>query len=214
MLLMLDNYDSFTHNLVRYFRELGQTVRVERNDALTVADIRALQPAGLVISPGPCTPNEAGICLQAITELAGEIPMLGVCLGHQAIGQAFGGKVVRAKEVMHGKRSLVRHDSSLLFADIPEQFSVVRYHSLVLAQHSLPTCLKATAWVASPGMEAEIMALEHRELPIFGVQFHPESVLSEHGHQLLANFCRSLPGLTATEQLAASQPAPKLAELG
>lgn len=199
MLLMLDNYDSFTHNLVRYFRELGQEVRVERNDALSVADIRAMQPAALVISPGPCTPNEAGVCLQAITELAGELPILGVCLGHQAIGQVFGGKVVRAQEVMHGKRSRVRHDQSVLFADIPEYFDVVRYHSLVLEQHSLPACLKATAWVESAGMSPEIMALEHRELPIFGVQFHPESVLSEHGHQILANFCRLLPSQTATQ---------------
>lgn len=202
MLLMLDNYDSFTHNLVRYFHELGQTVRVERNDALSVADIRALQPAALVISPGPCTPNEAGICLAAIEQLAGELPILGVCLGHQAIGQVFGGKVVRAHEVMHGKRSRVRHDQSALFADIPEYFDVVRYHSLVLEQSSLPECLKATAWVADAGMSAEIMALEHRELPIFGVQFHPESVLSECGHQVLANFCKLLPDLTVEQQHA------------
>ncbi|MCH8493703.1 MAG: aminodeoxychorismate/anthranilate synthase component II [Idiomarina sp.] len=202
MLLMLDNYDSFTHNLVRYFRELGQEVRVERNDALSVADIRALQPAALVISPGPCTPNDAGICLAAIEQLAGELPILGVCLGHQAIGQVFGGKVVRAHEVMHGKRSRVRHDQSALFADIPEYFDVVRYHSLVLEQPSLPECLKATAWVADAGMSAEIMALEHRELPIFGVQFHPESVLSQHGHQVLANFCKLLPGLTVEQQRA------------
>jgi anthranilate synthase/aminodeoxychorismate synthase-like glutamine amidotransferase len=200
MLLMLDNYDSFTHNLVRYFRELGQTVRVERNDVLSVADIRALQPAALVISPGPRTPNEAGICLAAIEQLAGELPILGVCLGHQAIGQVFGGKVVRAHEVMHGKRSRVRHDQSALFADIPEYFDVVRYHSLVLEQSSLPQCLKATAWVADAGMSAEIMALEHRELPIFGVQFHPESVLSQDGHQVLANFCKLLPGLTVEQQ--------------
>lgn len=202
MLLMLDNYDSFTHNLVRYFHELGQTVRVERNDALSVADIRALQPAALVISPGPCTPNEAGICLAAIEQLAGELPILGVCLGHQAIGQVFGGKVVRAHEVMHGKRSRVRHDQSALFADIPEYFDVVRYHSLVLEQSSLPECLKATAWVADAGMSAEIMALEHRQLPIFGVQFHPESVLSEYGHQVLANFCKVLPGLSVEQQHA------------
>jgi len=200
MLLMLDNYDSFTHNLVRYFRELGQTVRVERNDVLSVADIRALQPAALVISPGPRTPNEAGICLAAIEQLAGELPILGVCLGHQAIGQVFGGKVVRAHEVMHGKRSRVRHDQSALFADIPEYFDVVRYHSLVLEQSLLPQCLKATAWVADAGMSAEIMALEHRELPIFGVQFHPESVLSQDGHQVLANFCKLLPGLTVEQQ--------------
>ena len=202
MLLMLDNYDSFTHNLVRYFRELGQTVRVERNDALSVADIRALQPAALVISPGPCTPNEAGICLAAIEQLAGELPILGVCLGHQAIGQVFGGKVVRAHEVMHGKRSRVRHDQSALFADIPEYFDVVRYHSLVLEQSLLPECLKPTAWVADTGMNAEIMALEHRQLPIFGVQFHPESVLSEYGHQVLANFCKVLPGLSVEQQHA------------
>lgn len=187
-LLMLDNYDSFTHNLVRYFRELGQEVQVERNDALSVADIRALKPAGIVISPGPCTPNEAGICLQVIQELAGEIPMLGVCLGHQAIGQAFGAQVVRAHEVMHGKTSVIRHDRSPLFADTPDTFTVVRYHSLVLAADSLPDCLEATAWVDQAGLAAEIMALQHKNLAIFGVQFHPESVLSEQGHQVLANF--------------------------
>ncbi|RUO20348.1 aminodeoxychorismate/anthranilate synthase component II [Aliidiomarina haloalkalitolerans] len=196
---MLDNYDSFTHNLVRYFRELGQDVRVERNDALTVAEIRALNPAGLVISPGPCTPNEAGVCLQAIQELAGEIPILGVCLGHQAIGQAFGAQVVRAQEVMHGKLSRVRHIDSVLMQDIPEFFTVVRYHSLVLAPESLPDCLRATAWVADDGMTAEIMALEHKNLPIFGVQFHPESVLSEEGHKVLWNFLRVLPNFNENQ---------------
>lgn len=199
MLLMLDNYDSFTHNLVRYFRELGQEVRVERNDALTVADIRALQPAGLVISPGPCTPNEAGVCLQAIKELAGELPILGVCLGHQAIGQAFGAQVVRAQEVMHGKCSRVRHDASPLFKDIPDHFTVVRYHSLVVAADSLPSCLRATAWVADKEMTPEIMALEHKNLPIFGVQFHPESVLSEHGHKVLWNFLKMLPNFDVNQ---------------
>ncbi|MCH8502566.1 MAG: aminodeoxychorismate/anthranilate synthase component II [Aliidiomarina sp.] len=187
-LLMLDNYDSFTHNLVRYFRELEQEVQVERNDALTVADIRAMKPDGIVISPGPCTPNEAGICLQVIQELAGEIPMLGVCLGHQAIGQAFGAKVVRAQDVMHGKTSVIRHNQSPIFAGTPDSFSVVRYHSLVLAADSLPACLEATAWVDQAGLAPEIMALQHKNLAIFGVQFHPESVLSEHGHQVLANF--------------------------
>lgn len=187
-LLMLDNYDSFTHNLVRYFRELGQEVQVERNDALSVADIRSMKPDGIVISPGPCTPNEAGICLQMIQELAGEIPMLGVCLGHQAIGQAFGAQVVHAHEVMHGKTSVIRHDRSPLFAGTPDTFTVVRYHSLVLAADSLPDCLEATAWVEQAGLAPEIMALQHKKLAIFGVQFHPESVLSEQGHQVLANF--------------------------
>lgn len=200
MLLMLDNYDSFTHNLVRYFEELGQVVKVVRNDALSVNDIRALKPAALIISPGPCTPNEAGICLEAITELAGELPILGVCLGHQAIGQAFGAEVVRANEVMHGKLSRVQHNSSALFTDMPEAFNVVRYHSLVLAEESMPACLAITARVVEQGMNAEIMALEHRELPIYGVQFHPESVLSEFGHQVLANFCKLLPNLSAAEK--------------
>ncbi|RUO19008.1 aminodeoxychorismate/anthranilate synthase component II [Aliidiomarina iranensis] len=199
MLLMLDNYDSFTHNLVRYFEELGQSVKVVRNDALSVADIRALQPAALIISPGPCTPNEAGICLSAIEQLAGELPILGVCLGHQAIGQVFGAEVVRAEEVMHGKLSRVEHGGSALFADIPEYFNVVRYHSLVLREATMPECLQVTARVAEPGMSPEIMALQHRELPIYGVQFHPESVLSQFGHQVLMNFCKLLPDLTPAQ---------------
>lgn len=200
MLLMLDNYDSFTHNLVRYFQELGQEVKVVRNDALSVADIRALKPAALIISPGPCTPNEAGVCLEAIEQLAGEIPILGVCLGHQAIGQVFGAEVVRANEVMHGKLSKVQHSNTLLFADMPEYFNVVRYHSLVLREGSMPECLEVTARVADQNMSPEIMALQHRELPIYGVQFHPESVLSDFGHQVLANFCKLLPGLSVKQQ--------------
>ncbi|EGN75352.1 glutamine amidotransferase of anthranilate synthase or aminodeoxychorismate synthase [Idiomarina sp. A28L] len=202
MLLMLDNYDSFTHNLVRYFEELGQEVQVVRNDALSVADIRALQPAALIISPGPCTPSEAGICLEAIKQLAGELPILGVCLGHQAIGQVFGAEVVRANEVMHGKLSKVQHNGSKLFAGMPECFNVVRYHSLVLRESSMPECLEVTARVADQGMSPEIMALQHRELPIYGVQFHPESVLSEYGHQVLVNFCKLLPGLSPEKLLA------------
>lgn len=202
MLLMLDNYDSFTHNLVRYFEELGQEVQVVRNDALSVADIRALQPAALIISPGPCTPSEAGICLEAIKQLVGELPILGVCLGHQAIGQVFGAEVVRANEVMHGKLSKVQHNGSKLFAGMPECFNVVRYHSLVLRESSMPECLEVTARVADQGMSPEIMALQHRELPIYGVQFHPESVLSEYGHQVLVNFCKLLPGLSPEKLLA------------
>lgn len=202
MLLMLDNYDSFTHNLVRYFQELGQEVKVVRNDALSVADIRALKPAALIISPGPCTPNEAGICLEAIEQLAGELPILGVCLGHQAIGQVFGAEVVRANEVMHGKLSKVQHNGSALFAGMPECFNVVRYHSLVLREGSMPECLEVTARVADKGMSPEIMALQHRHLPIYGVQFHPESVLSDFGHQVLANFCKLLPDLSSEKRRA------------
>jgi anthranilate synthase component II len=184
MLLMIDNYDSFTFNLVQYFGELGAEVRVFRNDELTVERIESLAPAGIVLSPGPCTPNEAGVTLQAIERLAGRVPILGVCLGHQAIGQAFGGKVVRAKQVMHGKVSRIRHDGRGVFAGIADDFVATRYHSLVVERHSLPACLE----VSAQSEDGEIMGLRHRSLPVEGVQFHPEALLTQHGHELLQNF--------------------------
>ncbi|RUO34164.1 anthranilate synthase component II [Aliidiomarina sanyensis] len=196
MILFIDNYDSFTHNLARYFRELGQDVRVVRNDELTVDEMASLQPEALVISPGPCTPNEAGVSLAAIAHFATQIPILGVCLGHQAIGQVFGGQVVRAAQVMHGKRSWIAHDDSALFERLPSCFEVVRYHSLVLEPSTMPACLEVNAWVSEalgdpkePRVWGEIMALSHKTLPIYGVQFHPESVLSRYGHEILENFC-------------------------
>jgi anthranilate synthase component 2 len=189
MLLMIDNYDSFTYNLVQYFGELGEEVRVIRNDELDVAAIAALQPARIVISPGPCTPNEAGVSLEVIEKLAGPVPILGVCLGHQGIGQAFGGKVVRAGQIMHGKTSLVHHRGEGVFKGLPSPFEATRYHSLVVAKDSLPDCLQITAWTEhADGSIEEIMGLRHRHLPIEGVQFHPESILTQHGHALLANF--------------------------
>ena len=189
MLLMIDNYDSFTYNLVQYFGELGEEVRVIRNDELDVAAIAALQPARIVISPGPCTPNEAGVSLEVIEKLAGQVPILGVCLGHQGIGQAFGGKVVRAGQIMHGKTSLVHHRGEGVFKGLPSPFEATRYHSLVVAKDSLPDCLQITAWTEhADGSIEEIMGLRHRHLPIEGVQFHPESILTQHGHALLANF--------------------------
>jgi len=184
MLLLIDNYDSFTYNLAQYLGELGAEVRVERNDRITVDQIVKLKPSRLVISPGPCTPNEAGISLEVVSRLSGKIPILGVCLGHQAIGQAFGGEVVRADRVMHGKVSKIFHDERGLFAGVPNPFAATRYHSLVLRPASLPACLRVTAktW------EEEIMALEHRELPVWGVQFHPESILTLEGKRILRNF--------------------------
>jgi len=184
MLLMIDNYDSFTYNLVQYFGELGEDVRTVRNDALGIADIEAMAPDRIVISPGPCTPTEAGVSLQTLTHFAGRIPMLGVCLGHQAIGQAFGGKVVRAATVMHGKTSVIRTTGQGVFRQLPEHFEVARYHSLVVERETLPECLEITAWTD----DGQIMGLRHRTLSIEGVQFHPESVASEHGHALLRNF--------------------------
>ena len=186
---MIDNYDSFTFNLVQYFGELGQEVQVQRNDALDVRGIEALRPERIVISPGPCTPNEAGVSLELIAALAGRVPILGVCLGHQAIGQAFGGRVVRAKRIMHGKTSLVHHRGRGVFAGLPNPFEATRYHSLVVERESLPDCLEITAWTedADGGFE-EIMGLRHRTLAVEGVQFHPESILTQHGHALLANF--------------------------
>ncbi len=186
MLLIIDNYDSFTYNLAQYLGELGCDVRVERNDRITVDEIINIAPQQIVISPGPCTPNEAGISLEVIKRLAGKVPILGVCLGHQAIGQAFGGQVVRARKVMHGKTSKIFHDEQKLFAGVPNPMEATRYHSLVVAPESLPACLR----VAAKTWDEEIMALEHRELPVFGVQFHPESILTAHGKALLANFLR------------------------
>ena len=184
MLLLIDNYDSFTYNLAQYLGELGAEVRVERNDAVAVDDVAKLAPRRIVISPGPCTPNEAGISLELISRLAGKIPILGVCLGHQAIGQAFGGKVVRAPQVMHGKTSPIEHDGAGLFRGIPSPMQATRYHSLVVEPQSLPATLAVTARTA----DGEIMALAHKTLPVWGVQFHPESILTVDGKRLLQNF--------------------------
>ncbi|AHF00452.1 anthranilate synthase subunit II [Thiomicrospira aerophila AL3] len=189
MLLMIDNYDSFTYNLVQYFGELGQEVKVVRNDQLTLDDIAAWQPEFLVISPGPCTPTEAGVSVAAIQRFAGEIPILGVCLGHQAIGQAFGGEIIRAKQVMHGKTSPVFHHNIGVFSDLPNPVQTTRYHSLVINQACLPDCLEVTAWTQTESGEFdEIMGVRHKTLPVEGVQFHPESILTEQGHQMLQNF--------------------------
>lgn len=188
MILMIDNYDSFTFNLVQYLGELGAEVTVKRNDEVDVGAVRALAPSHIVISPGPCTPNEAGISLALIRELAGTIPIFGVCLGHQAIGQAFGGKVVHARQVMHGKTSMIHHDSEGVFRGLPSPYEVTRYHSLVIEKTSLPACLELTAWTEKDGGVDEIMGVRHRELAVEGVQFHPESILTRHGHRLLGNF--------------------------
>ena len=189
MLLMIDNYDSFTYNLVQYFGELGEEVQVYRNDQIPPDDIAALKPARIVLSPGPCTPSEAGVSLATLEHFAGRIPILGVCLGHQSIGQAFGGRIIRAREVMHGKTSLVYHRGQGVFAGLPNPFTVVRYHSLVIERDSLPDCLEITAWTQTADGDCdEIMGVRHREWPVEGVQFHPESILTEHGHALLHNF--------------------------
>lgn len=191
MLLMIDNYDSFTYNIVQYFSELGTEVKVFRNDEITLAEIEALNPSHLVISPGPCTPNEAGISLQAIKHFAGKLPILGVCLGHQSIGQAFGGHIVRAGQVMHGKVSKIHHLNTGVFQGLNNPYNATRYHSLVIDKDSLPECLEITAWTENPdGSIEEIMGVRHKTLPIEGVQFHPESILTEHGHDLLANFLK------------------------
>jgi anthranilate synthase component II len=184
MLLMIDNYDSFTYNLVQYLGELGAEVRVVRNDEMRIEEVEALRPERIVISPGPCTPNEAGISVAVVERLAGRVPILGVCLGHQSIGQAFGGRVVRARMIMHGKVSTVRHAGGGVFAGLPESFIATRYHSLVVERESLPDCLAITA----EADDGEIMGLRHRTLPVEGVQFHPEALLTEHGHALLKNF--------------------------
>ena len=189
MLLMLDNYDSFTYNLVQYLQSLGAEVKVVRNDALTVDEIEKLAPERIVISPGPCTPNEAGVSLELIERLGRHTPILGVCLGHQSIGQAYGGDVVRAKTIMHGKTSRIRHEGKGVFARLPDAYEATRYHSLVVDRVTLPEALEITAWTEhEDGSFEEIMGLRHKEFPVEGVQFHPESILTEHGHALLKNF--------------------------
>ena len=192
MLLMIDNYDSFTYNLVQYLGELGADVQVYRNDALTLAEIAAWKPERIVLSPGPCTPAEAGICVPLIQRFAGEIPILGVCLGHQAIGQAFGGRIVRAGRVMHGKLSKIAHRGEGVFGGLPSPLTATRYHSLVIDRSSLPSCLEMTA----ESEDGEIMGVRHRDTPVEGVQFHPEAILTEHGHELLANFLNPTRGRT------------------
>ncbi|WJG10002.1 aminodeoxychorismate/anthranilate synthase component II [Aliiglaciecola sp. LCG003] len=187
MLLLIDNYDSFTHNLARYFRELGATVKVVRNDKLSCTEISRLAPQQLVFSPGPCTPNDAGITLEAIDKFAGKIPMLGVCLGHQAIGQVFGAKVEVAENIMHGKTSNVNHSGSALFDNVNNPFEATRYHSLILEKNSIPSEFSMTAW-CNGKFGVEPMAIEHKEMPVMGVQFHPESLLTRSGHQILSNF--------------------------
>jgi anthranilate synthase component 2 len=187
MLLMIDNYDSFTYNLVQYLGELGEDVVVHRNDEITLDEIEGLRPARIVVSPGPCTPNEAGVSVPLIGRFAGRIPILGVCLGHQSIGQAFGGRIVHAMELMHGKTSPIRHTGVGVFHGLPDPFTATRYHSLVIERTSLPQCLEVTAWTE----DGEIMGVRHRSLAVQGVQFHPESILTEHGHDLLKNFLDS-----------------------
>lgn len=192
MLLMLDNYDSFTYNLVQYLGELGQDVQVYRNDEIDLARVESLNPRHIVISPGPCTPTEAGISVPMINEFAGKIPMLGVCLGHQSIGQAFGGKIVHAKQLMHGKTSQVFHNDVGVFKGLPNPFTATRYHSLVIERESMPDCLEITAWTQDEhGEFGEIMGVRHKTLAIEGVQFHPESILTEYGHELLDNFLKA-----------------------
>ena len=189
MLLMIDNYDSFTYNLVQYFGELGADIRVFRNDEITLEEIEDMAPEKIVISPGPCTPHEAGISVPVIKHFAGSVPILGVCLGHQSIGEAFGGKIIRAKRVMHGKISAIHHEGKGVFKDIENPFNATRYHSLVIENESLPDCLELTSWTENDdGSLEEIMGVRHKTLAVEGVQFHPESILSEHGHQMLKNF--------------------------
>ena len=192
MILMIDNYDSFTYNVVQYLAELKADVRVFRNDEITIAEIEELAPEKIVISPGPCTPNEAGVSVECIKTFAGRIPILGICLGHQSIGQAFGGKIVRAKQVMHGKTSMIYHDNSGVFKNLSNPFEATRYHSLVIEQSSMPDCLEINAWTQNDdGSIDEIMGVRHKHLAIEGVQFHPESILTQHGHDLLSNFLES-----------------------
>ncbi|WP_341708574.1 aminodeoxychorismate/anthranilate synthase component II [Halopseudomonas sp.] len=196
MLLMIDNYDSFTYNVVQYLGELGADVKVVRNDELTVAEIEALNPERIVVSPGPCTPNEAGVSVPVLKHFAGKLPILGICLGHQSIGQAFGGDVVRARQVMHGKTSPVYHEGLGVFAGLNNPLTVTRYHSLVISRDTLPDCLELTAWTQrEDGSVDEIMGVRHREYMIEGVQFHPESILSEQGHEMLANFLKQQGGM-------------------
>lgn len=189
MILMIDNYDSFTYNIVQYLAELKADVKVCRNDEITIADIEKMAPEKIVISPGPCTPNEAGVSVDVIKTFKGRIPILGICLGHQSIGQAFGGKIVRAKQVMHGKTSMMHHNNTGVFKDLSNPFEATRYHSLVIEQATLPDCFEITAWTENEdGSLDEIMGIRHKELAIEGVQFHPESILTQHGHDLLDNF--------------------------
>ena len=189
MLLMIHNYDSFTYNIVQYFGELDQEIKVVRNDQVTLEQIERWQPKYLVIGPGPCSPTEAGISIPAINHFAGKIPLLGVCLGHQAIGQAFGGNIIRAKTVMHGRLSDMHHSSKGIFSNLPSPFAATRYHSLVIEQESLPECLEVTCWTnQADGSIEEIMGVKHKTLAVEGVQFHPESILSQHGHQIFKNF--------------------------
>ncbi len=193
MILMIDNYDSFTYNLVQYLGELGAEVETVRNDAITIAEIRELNPQGIVISPGPCTPDDAGISLAVVAELGDSYPILGVCLGHQCIGQVFGGEVVRSDRVMHGKTSMMHHRGGGVFGGLPQPFEATRYHSLVLQKDTIPECLEVTAWTETDGGELEeIMGLKHNSLPIEGVQFHPESILTACGHDLLQNFIATI----------------------
>lgn len=187
MLLMIDNYDSFTYNLVQYLGELGQEVQVYRNDEIDLATVKSLNPQHIVISPGPCTPNEAGISVPLIHEFAGKIPLLGVCLGHQSIGQAFGGNIIKAKTLMHGKTSQIHHSSKGVFSHLPNPYTATRYHSLVIERESIPDCLEITAWTD----DGEIMGVKHKTLAVEGVQFHPESILTQHGHALLENFLKA-----------------------
>ena len=191
MILMVDNYDSFTYNVVQYLAELKADVHVYRNDQITIAEIEQLAPEKIVISPGPCTPNEAGISVDAIKYFAGKIPILGICLGHQSIGQAFGGEIIRAKQVMHGKTSMIHHNSSGVFENLTNPYEATRYHSLVINQNTLPDCLEVTAWTQNDdGSIDEIMGVRHKQLAVEGVQFHPESILTQHGHDLLENFLK------------------------
>ena len=187
MILLIDNYDSFTYNLVQYFGELGEDVRTYRNDEITIEAIEKLNPSRICISPGPCTPHEAGVSVPVLQHFAGKLPILGVCLGHQSIGAAFGGKIIRAQQVMHGKTSPIEHTGVGGFKNLPSPYTVIRYHSLAIARDSLPDCLEVTAWTA----DGEIMGVRHKTYPIEGVQFHPESILSDHGHALLQNFLKS-----------------------
>ena len=186
MLVMIDNYDSFTYNLVQYLGELGEEVKTFRNDEITLTEIEALKPDRIMLSPGPCTPNEAGISLKVIEHFAGKLPLMGVCLGHQSIGQAFGGKIVHAKNIMHGKTSMMTHTDIGVFSGLPSPYQITRYHSLVIEKASLPDCLEVTAWTD----DGEIMGVRHKQFLIEGVQFHPESILTEHGHALLENFLK------------------------
>lgn len=189
MMLMIDNYDSFTYNLVQYLGELGADVQVHRNDQISLQEIENLKPERIMISPGPCTPNEAGVSMQTIEKFAGKLPILGVCLGHQSIGQVFGGKVIHAKEIMHGKTSMIHHNDKGVFSGLKNPYVATRYHSLVIEKESLPDCLEITAWTENEdGSMDEIMGVRHKEFNIEGVQFHPESILTEHGHDLLKNF--------------------------